>query len=308
MFFNALLFRYLYVTCIQANSIMARQTGILKFKGSLGGLSFYRHKHYGMLVRQSNPVSAERMRTDPAFARTRENSSEFGRTSKAAKLLRHGLLGFLNDIGTEFLDNRLMKHMLAIKDQDFSNARGQRCVSQALADNPALLGGFELQATQTLGRFMQQLPVVDTAAGKITWTAYSADHLPPKATHIALTAFCGSLDFAKGTCDIRISESRTIALSNLNQEINLKPPRPTGTSGIEIWGVKALLMQEINGELYPLQLGAAQLLQSNEVRNVVVNSTAEQIPAGQVWLKKGKQPVEAIKRQRSSRRLIRESG
>jgi hypothetical protein len=307
MFFNALLFRHLCVTCIQSKSIMARQTGILKFKGSLGGLSFYKHKHYGMLVRQSNPVSAERMRTDPAFARTRENSSEFGRTSKAAKLLRHGLLGFLNDIGTEFLDNRLMKHMLAIKDQDFSNARGQRCVSQALTDNPALLGGFELHATQTLGRFMQQLPVVDTLTGKITWTACSAGHLPPKATHIALTAFRGSLDFAKGTGDIRISESRTIALSNLNQEISLELPRPTGTSGIEIWGVKVLLMQEINGELYPLQLGAAQLLQSNEIGNVIVNSTAEQIPAAQVWLNKSKQQVETVKRQ-SSGQLVLESG
>jgi hypothetical protein len=288
---------------------MARQTGILKFKGALGGLSFYRHRHYGMLVRKSNPVSAERIRTDPAFARTRENSSEFGRASKAAKLLRHGLLGFLNDIGTEFLDNRLMKYMLSIKDQDRINARGQRSVSQALADNPALLGGLELHATQTLGRFMQQLPVVDTPAGKITCVIGNRDKMPPKATHIVVTAFRGSLDFVEGTRDIRVSESRTIALNNLNQQISLELPQPTGTSGIGIWGVKVLLMEEINGELYPLQLGAAQLLQSNEIRNGVVNinSTAEQIPAGQLWLEKAGRQVETVKR-KSSGRLVHESG
>jgi hypothetical protein len=286
---------------------MARQSGILKFKGSLGGLSFYRHKYYGMLVRKSNPVSAERMRTDPAFARTRENSSEFGRTSKAAKLLRHGLLGFLKDIGTEFLDNRLMKHMLSIKDQDCVNARGQRCVSQALTNNPALLGGFELHAAQTLDKFMLQLPVIDTTAGKITCTAWNGDNIPPKATHIVVTAFRGSLDFANGTCDIRISESSTLTLDNLSQEISLEPPRPTGISGVEIWGVKVVLMQEINGELYPLQLGAAQLLQSNAIGEVLVNSAAAQIPARQMRMKQGEQQVETVKWQGSGR-LASESG
>jgi hypothetical protein len=285
---------------------MARQTGILKFRGSLGGLSFYKHKHYGMLVRKSNPVSAERIRTDPAFARSRENSSEFGRASKAAKLLRHGLLGFLRDIDTEFLDNRLMKHMLSIKNLDHINARGQRCISQALADNPTLLSGFELHASQSITRFMQQLPVVHNASGKISWTAFGLDRIPPKATHIVLTAFRGRLDFTKETRDIRISENRTIALNNLPQEIILELPQPTGTSGVEIWGVKVLLMQKINGELYPLHLGAAQLLQSNAIIETIRETALERIAVNQVVQEQVMRRLSAVNKQ--SRRDLLESG
>lgn len=248
---------------------MARQTSILKFSGPLGGLSFYNHKHYGMLVRKSNPVSAVRMRTDPAFQRTMENSSEFGRTSKAAKLLRHALRGFLHDIGTTFLDNRTMQHMLTIKNKDLISPRGQRCPAKSLAQNPALLGGFELHATHTLDKYLQQLPAINTTAGTLTWKALACKAKPPKATHLQLTAFRGRIDFEKGTQDIQFSDSQSIALNDLPLEVILNPTQPQGNTGIEIWGVKIVFLQEINGQCYPLQTGAAQLLQSNEIRAIV---------------------------------------
>jgi hypothetical protein len=244
---------------------MARQTGILKFKGALGGLSFYEHKHYGMLVRKSNPVTAERMRRDPAFQRTRENSSEFGRTSKAAKLLRHALLGFLQEVGTGFLDNRMMKHMLDIKNKDLVNPRGQRCPGEALRANPALLGGFELHATQSLERVVNQAPVVNTSLGTIGWSGLTMQAAPAKATHARLTAFRGRIDFRNGTQDIRISESKTIALDNQPVDMTLHTEQPKGATGIEIWGVKLVFLQEINGQLYTLNTGAAKLLQSNSI-------------------------------------------
>lgn len=264
---------------------MARQTGILKFKGSLGGLSFYQHKHYGMLVRKSNPVSAEQMRTDPAFQRTMENSSEFGRTSKAAKLLRHGLLGFLKDIGTEFLDNRLMKHMLLIKDKDLINARGKRCPGQALAGKPALLGGFELHATQKLSGFLEQLPMVNTAAGNITWHTANFRNIPPNATHASLTAFRGRLDFREGTSEIITSEAVTIPLTAREDGLTMPIRQPATASGIEIWGIKVVFLQEISGTLYPLNTGAAQLLQSNEILHVCEDFTVESVHVNKHQLK-----------------------
>ncbi|WP_207625749.1 hypothetical protein, partial [Niastella populi] len=36
----------------------------------------------------SNGVTADRIKNDPAFERTRENAAEFGRAGKAAKFLR----------------------------------------------------------------------------------------------------------------------------------------------------------------------------------------------------------------------------
>lgn len=245
---------------------MARQTGILKFTGRLGGLSFYAHKHYGMLVRQANPVSAERVRTDPAFARTRESSSEFGSASRAAKLLRHGLRGFLQDVGTEHLDNRLMQHLLAIKNQDVHSARGARNVARALADTPALLGGFELHAQHALGYFLGQEPVVDAANGLISLRSFRVAHVPKGATHVALAAFRGRLDFDKGERDIHFSERLVVpvdlAVLPERDDPVLSVPAPALASGVEIIGMQVVFLQEVNGELLALRVGAARILES----------------------------------------------
>ncbi|MBO9154430.1 hypothetical protein ACFOTA_19610 [Chitinophaga sp. GCM10012297] len=65
---------------------MARQTGLIKLKGSIGNVTFYTTVA-GDLARQKGGVDAERIATDPAFQRTRENGSEFGRAGLAAQFL-----------------------------------------------------------------------------------------------------------------------------------------------------------------------------------------------------------------------------
>jgi hypothetical protein len=246
--------------CIENHCDMARQQGILKFTGKLGGLSFYKHKQYGMLVRQSNPVSAERMRQDPAFARTRESASEFGMASKSAKLLRHGLLGFLKDVGTEQLDNRLMQHFLQLKNQDLESARGQRHVAAALARDASLLGGFELHARYGLSYFLGPKPVVDAGGGRISLRGIRLTHVPAQATHVAFTAFCGRMDFEKQERDVRTSASVVRSLDDLENDVVLVPGVPALGCGIEIWGLKVVFLQEVNGELCVLQVGAAGIL------------------------------------------------
>ncbi|RYD71675.1 MAG: hypothetical protein EOP53_23260, partial [Sphingobacteriales bacterium] len=66
---------------------MARQEGIIKFKGKIGDLAFYKTKD-GYQARTKGGVSAERIATDPRYQRTRENGAEFGRAAKAGKLFR----------------------------------------------------------------------------------------------------------------------------------------------------------------------------------------------------------------------------
>jgi hypothetical protein len=263
---------------------MARQAGILKFTGKLGGLSFYEHKHYGMLVRQSNPVCGERMRKDPAFARTRENGREFGMASRSAKLLRHGLLPFLKDVGTEFLDNRLMKHFLSIKNQDTENVRGARHVAATLSQRPELLCRFELHARHTLQQFVGQQPVVDLSAGTVTLRHFVAGPVPSQATHLAVTAFRGQFDFGQFSPDgrdIRYSETLLLDLDPTATiapfDFVLTPEIPVLSAGlasphgrIELWGMKVVCMQSVNGVLYPLQIGAAGILESVRVAVPVV--------------------------------------
>lgn len=61
---------------------MAKQKGAHRLTGTIGELTYYKSKN-GYIVRETSPLSAQRLATDPAFARTRENNAEFGRAGKS---------------------------------------------------------------------------------------------------------------------------------------------------------------------------------------------------------------------------------
>jgi len=65
---------------------MARQKGIIKLKGTIGDITFYKTQD-GHLAREKGGIDANRIKNDPAFQRTLENGSEFGRAGKAGKIL-----------------------------------------------------------------------------------------------------------------------------------------------------------------------------------------------------------------------------
>lgn len=72
---------------------MAQQKSILKLRGTIGGISFYKSKD-GFLAREKGGVDASRIANDPGFARTRENGAEFGDSASAGKLLRDAVRVF----------------------------------------------------------------------------------------------------------------------------------------------------------------------------------------------------------------------
>jgi hypothetical protein len=69
---------------------MARQTGIIKLKGTIRDISFYKTSD-GHLAREKGGIGKSRIANDPAFQRTRENGSEFGRAGKGGKLVRSAI-------------------------------------------------------------------------------------------------------------------------------------------------------------------------------------------------------------------------
>ena len=68
---------------------MARQKGIIKLKGTIGDITFYKTQD-GHLAREKGGIDASRIASDPAFQRTRENGSEFGRAGKAGFCRQQG--------------------------------------------------------------------------------------------------------------------------------------------------------------------------------------------------------------------------
>ena len=118
---------------------MARQTGIIKLKGTIGGISFYKTSD-GHLAREKGGVDGNRIANDPAFQRTRENGSEFGRAGKGGKLLRNAIRELLQNAKDKRVVSRLTKTLVAVTKTDTTNERGLRTLQDG---NLSLLENFE---------------------------------------------------------------------------------------------------------------------------------------------------------------------
>jgi hypothetical protein len=125
---------------------MARQKGIIKLKGKIGDLSFYKTKD-GYLAREKGGVDKARIQNDPAFQRTMENGAEFGRAGKAGRLLRTSVRPLLLKAADSRITSRMTKEMVKVVKSDTSNARGERTVT---AGNIMLLKGIEFNDSGNL--------------------------------------------------------------------------------------------------------------------------------------------------------------
>jgi hypothetical protein len=110
---------------------MAKQTGIIKLKGKIGDLSFYKSKD-GHLAREKGGVEADRIKNDPAFVRTRENGAEFGSSASAGKFTRDSLRPIALTASDNRVVARMTKLMTQIKNLDTTSVRGSRNVGVAM--------------------------------------------------------------------------------------------------------------------------------------------------------------------------------
>lgn len=149
---------------------MARQKGIVKLDGTIGDITFYKSKD-GYLAREKGGVPAARIANDPAFQRTRENGSEFGRAGKAGKLLRNAIRGLLQNASDPRMVSRLTKEMVRVLQEDAVNPRGLRNVIDGEAE---LLAGFDFNINGKLGTtiYAPFTPVIDRVNAVIPNSAH----------------------------------------------------------------------------------------------------------------------------------------
>lgn len=119
---------------------MAKQVGLLKYSGTMGGVSHYKMKGLdGDFARLAGGPTKEQIDNAPEFARTRENMSEFGGSAANAKALRVGLASLLGTMGDSRLAGRLTKVFKEINLEGMG-PRGQRPIE--LANHGYKLEGF----------------------------------------------------------------------------------------------------------------------------------------------------------------------
>lgn len=113
---------------------------ILKFKGKIGGLSFYQLNGKDV-VRKSYGPSADVINTNPNYSSIKKNNKEFAGATQVSKLIRNGL----GNIGKEFQDTYMASRLTGACRNIISNGKGQFGQRESnLNENHNKLIGFSL--------------------------------------------------------------------------------------------------------------------------------------------------------------------
>ena len=239
---------------------MARQKGIIKLKGTIGDITFYKTQD-GHLAREKGGIDASRIASDPAFQRTRENGSEFGRAGKAGKVLRTALRALLLNSADGRMVSRLTQQMIKVIQADLVNERGLRNVIDGEAE---LLAGFEFNIRGKPGTslFAPFVGAIDRVTGDITvdlapFIPSNMIAAPTGTTHYKIISAGAEIDFEAETFVVANSETAilpwdAVATVAINQ-VNAVTPASTKPLFLAL-GVE--FYQQVNGQMYPLKNGA----------------------------------------------------
>jgi len=240
---------------------MARQKGIIKLKGTIGDITFYKTSQDGHLAREKGGIEKSRIMSDPAFQRTRENGAEFGRAGKAGKMLRTALRGLLINSADGRMVGRLTQQMVKVIQADAVNERGLRNIIDGEAE---LLAGFEFNIRGKLGTTLYApfVGVIDRVTGEIKvdlapFVPLNMLSAPSGTTHYKIISGGAEVDFEAETFVVDTNATAilpwdaiaTVAVAHVNQ-VTAASTKPLFLAlGIEFY-------QEVNAQMYPLKNGA----------------------------------------------------
>jgi hypothetical protein len=248
---------------------MARQKGIIKLAGTIGDVSFYKSKD-GYLAREKGGVDADRIKNDPAFQRTRENGSEFGRAGKAGKLIRTAFRPLLLKTSDSRVTSRLTKQLMTVIQSDGDNVRGERKVESG---NLEIIQGFEFNGAGRLQAtiYAPYEVTLDRVAGTASidlpeFIPSNSLAFPQGATHLKMVAAVSEVNFENDEFTYNMAESAELEISNapagplqLELAFNANSPEILMiTFGIDFY-------QSVNGELYAMKNGGFNCLALVEV-------------------------------------------
>lgn len=176
---------------------MPRQAGSILITGSLDNVSFYHNKAHGYLARKKGGPGSERVKTDPAYERTRENNSEFGRASGYGRLLRKAFAPIIQPCQNHALNTNLSRRIREIILMDPVSERGKRDLTR---DTLSHFRHFELEpASPSSGCFL--FPVNTEMAGGLLEVTFGValNYVPKQAAAWRLTSVKVTADFLAGT-------------------------------------------------------------------------------------------------------------
>jgi len=243
---------------------MAKQAGIIKLKGTIDDIAFYKTAD-GHLARAKGGIDRDKILHSAAFARTRENNSEFGRAGKGGKLIRSALRSLMQNAKDSRVVSRLTTVLLAIIKTDPLNQRGQRNLNEGNLD---LLKDFDFNINGKLGTTFYGLftPAFDRVSGDATIAldAFSATEqiaAPSGTTHYKLAIGAAELDFVNKTFVYSEMDMGVLPYDNSPVLATTLTASVTPNSAYPVLSVLGVeFYQEVNGQFYSLKNGAFNAL------------------------------------------------
>ncbi len=248
---------------------MAKQSGIIKLKGTIGGVSFYKSQD-GYLAREKGGVERERIMSDPAFARTRENGQEFGTAGKAVKFLTSAFRPVILSAADGRVTSRLIAQMLKVVQSDAVHERGQRTVADG---DLAILKGFEFNNRSKLSSTLYApfTHAVNRVDGEITvnipaFVPRNGIVAPAGTTHFSITVVGCELDFVNATFIQNIQQTAILPYDSVEgaaTELTVALSPASTQPMFLVMGIQ--FYQNVNNVKYPLKNGSFNAVQLIEV-------------------------------------------
>ncbi|WP_152558114.1 hypothetical protein [Altibacter lentus] len=242
---------------------MARQTGIITFIGTLGGINFYQDKkntrkgNHNLAKTAGGGFTREAIFNDPNMKRVLENATEFGHCSYVNRRFRLGVEAFFPEYHFKYLNRRLMSLFTRLKDLDTDNRRGKRRVGAGM-EHPqglALLQSHSYTPDCDVSRILPFDLSYDPERFRTHISGIDVQAIPfPKGADYVQLRY-GILEFDFHTLEKARHSSEPILLSrdDTRTSLELLPSTLPQGIGIPLPVIGVCFLQEINETLYPLQ-------------------------------------------------------
>lgn len=243
---------------------MARQKGIIKLKGTIGDITFYKTKD-GHLAKEKTSLDGARVLTDPAFARTQENGREFGAAAKDGKLLRDAVRPNMVTAHDKRVTSRLTQLFVKILKLDATSLRGARTVGTAIVLPTAMsmLKGFNFNKRAILGEVLLKPHALNTGTGVITINGLIPINditAPQGATHVSIKGAWGKVDFTGKVYDVQQTNVVNLPIDGTPTNVVLTPASAPAGGGTNVYLLQVEFFQLVNTVQYSLKNGTYNAL------------------------------------------------
>lgn len=201
---------------------MSKIKELLKLAENLNidDLSFY-EMNGKLVVRKAGGFKGKELKTDPKFAKARQNSSEFGHCARVGRVLRLALGGATKKLGEPYLHNKIVSLLRNVVKLDTISERGNRNIAIALqnAEAKKMFQGFELSSTHKCTDYLQaKYNLLPESPVKLDiQTQAESFNFPKDAALMRIKYYWVALNPETLECKTTMSGAVTITANNINE-------------------------------------------------------------------------------------------